>query len=199
MSYGFIGLAMRQHLIRRWSLMRCVSPESVLEHTASVTMLTLIAGTIARERGKVIDLERLMGHAVVHDLSEVLCSDIVTPVKNATPALRAEFRKLEDAAEKQLIGTLPDSLQDPIQSYFELEGYEETLFKACDVYAAFIKCKLEIAAGDSAEFQQAFDTLSSTLEALKGECEEIEILDDWFGGSIGVPVDQLMARPEMTF
>lgn len=199
MSYGFIGLAMRQHLIRRWSLMRCVSPESVLEHTASVGLLVLIAGTLARENGREIDLERLMGHALVHDMSEVLCSDIVTPVKNATPELRAEFKKLERAAEKHLLSTLPFSLRDSIGEMFSLDGYEATLFKACDVYAAMIKCKLEIAAGNSAEFQQAFDSLSRTLETLKGECEEITLLDDLFGSKIGVSIDKLLGRSTTVF
>jgi 5'-deoxynucleotidase len=191
--HNFLALAMRQQLIRRWSLMRCVTPESVLEHSASVALLTLIAGSLARQQGKEVNLERLMAHAIVHDMSEVFCSDIVTPVKKANPTLEAEFRKLEKAAETQLIDSLPEELRTDIGSYFELSGYEHKLFKACDTYAAWIKCKLEIAAGNSGEFLQAFDTLNATLDGLKGECPEIETLDTLFGAKIGESVDQLMS------
>ena len=192
-SYGFIGLAMRQHLIRRWSLMRCVSQESVLEHSASVGLLVTIAGHLALQNGRKVNIEQLMGHALVHDMSEVLCSDIVTPVKNATPALRAEFMKLEKVAEEHLLSTLPVPLKDSLGGYFTLTGYERTLFKACDTYAAMVKCKLEIAAGNGGEFQQAYSTLSASLDEIKEECPEIAQLDALFGEKIGVSIDQLLA------
>lgn len=191
--YGFLALAMRQQLIRRWSLMRCVNPESVLEHSASVALLTFLAGAIARQRGTQLDLERMLAHAIVHDMSEVFVSDIVTPVKKANAVLETEFLKLEQAAEVQLIKTLPEELRASVGGAFALSGYEKSLFKACDTYAAWAKCKLEIAAGNSGEFQQAFETLSESLAVAKQECPEIQILDDLFSEKIGASVDQLVS------
>lgn len=39
-NFGFLALALRQRLIKRWSLMHSVQPESVLEHSAVVTLLS---------------------------------------------------------------------------------------------------------------------------------------------------------------
>ncbi len=38
-NFGFLALALRQRLIKRWSLMHSVQPESVLEHSAVVTRM----------------------------------------------------------------------------------------------------------------------------------------------------------------
>ena len=51
-NFGFLALALRQRLIKRWSLMHSVQPESVLEHSAVVTLLSYLAGNIAIQQGK---------------------------------------------------------------------------------------------------------------------------------------------------
>ena len=192
-QHAFLALAMRQSLIRRWALMRSVSSETVMEHAASCGTIVLLAGMIAREQGKPVDLERMLAHALVHDMSEVFVSDVVTPVKKASPLLEAEFRRLEAAADQQLLDALPAELRQPMATAFTLEGYEARLFKACDTYSAWVKAKLEISAGNAGEFQQAFDTLSASVESAKHECPELVVLDDWFGGMIGASVDALMS------
>lgn len=73
-QYGFMALAMRQRLIKRWSTMRCSEPENVLEHSAVVTMLAYLAGNIAIQLGKKVDLATMLAHASMHDVAEVLCS-----------------------------------------------------------------------------------------------------------------------------
>lgn len=192
-QHAFLALAMRQSLIRRWSLMRSIAPESVMEHAASCGTIVLLAGMIAREQGRPLDLERMLAHALVHDMSEVFVSDVVTPVKKASPLLEAEFKRLEAAADHQLLEALPEQLRQPMATAFALDGYEARLFKACDTYSAWVKAKLEIAAGNGGEFQQAFDTLSESVELAKQECPELIVLDDWFGGMVGASVDALMS------
>lgn len=56
-QYGFMALAMRQRLIKRWSTMRCSETENVLEHSAVVTMLAYLVGHIAMQQGKNIVCE----------------------------------------------------------------------------------------------------------------------------------------------
>lgn len=46
-TYGFLALALRQANITRWSLMRCSQRESVLEHSAVVTLLSFLIAQIA--------------------------------------------------------------------------------------------------------------------------------------------------------
>lgn len=86
-NFGFLALALRQRLIKRWSLMHSVQPESVLEHSAVVTLLSYLAGNIAIQQGKSVDLAVMLAHASLHDAAEVLCSDVVTPVKKANAVM----------------------------------------------------------------------------------------------------------------
>ncbi|MEB2440648.1 YfbR-like 5'-deoxynucleotidase [Citrobacter braakii] len=123
-NFGFLALALRQRLIKRWSLMHSVQPESVLEHSAVVTLLSYLAGNIAIQQGKSVDLAIMLAHASLHDAAEVLCSDVVTPVKKANAVLQREFERLEKAAEDKLIQTLPEELQDAVSRAFAPGGYE---------------------------------------------------------------------------
>ncbi|WP_283192466.1 YfbR-like 5'-deoxynucleotidase, partial [Klebsiella pneumoniae] len=137
-NFGFLALALRQRLIKRWSLMHSVQPESVLEHSAVVTLLSYLAGNIAIQQGKSVDLAVMLAHASLHDAAEVLCSDVVTPVKKANAVLQREFERLEKAAEDKLIQTLPEELQDAVAIAFAPGGYEQSLVKACDTYSALM-------------------------------------------------------------
>lgn len=56
-NFGFLALALRQRLIKRWSLMHSVQPESVLEHSAVVTLLSYLAGNIAIQQGKSVGFD----------------------------------------------------------------------------------------------------------------------------------------------
>lgn len=192
-NFGFLALSLRQRLIKRWSLMHCVQPESVLEHSAVVTLLAMLAGNIALQQGKTIDMGLLLSHAAIHDAAEVLCSDIVTPVKNANPVLKREFDRLEQAAEARMIGTLPESLKDSIAKAFSPGGYEERLVKACDIYAAYIKCKLEVAAGNGLEFQDVLTKMETDVEKIKDNFSEMNSLVSWFDAGLGQSVDKLLA------
>ena len=193
-KHGFLALALRQRLINRWSLMHCQQRESVLEHSAVVTLLAMLAGKIAQSMGKNVDVGVMLSHAIVHDVSEVLTGDVVTPVKKATQTLADEFASLEREAERKLIKTLPEWLQGRIETYFAPGGYEQELVKGCDIYAAYLKCKLEIAGGNAVEFQDALEQISQSLEQVKAELPEIKALDALFGESIGLSVDKLLSN-----
>lgn len=193
-KHGFLALALRQRLINRWSLMHCQQRESVLEHSAVVALLAMLAGEIAQNMGKQVDIGVMMSHAIIHDVSEVLTGDVVTPVKKATQTLASEFASLEQEAERKLVNTLPEWLQSRVSAYFAPGGYEQQLVKGCDVYAAYLKCKLEIAGGNVTEFQDALEQITQTLDTVKSELPEIAALDEMFGESIGLSVDRLLAN-----
>jgi 5'-deoxynucleotidase len=192
-TFGFLALALRQRLIKRWSLMHSTQPESVLEHSAVVTLLSMLAGNIAIQRGKKIDLAKMLSHAILHDTAEVLCSDVVTPVKNANPVLKREFERLEKAAEDRLVQTLPDALKDVVSDAFAPGGYEQQLVKACDIYAAYIKCRLEVEAGNELEFGDALGKMELIVTRITCDYPELADLDAWFSEGLGHSVDKLLA------
>ncbi len=143
--------------------------------------------------GKSVDLAIMLAHASLHDAAEVLCSDVVTPVKKANAVLQREFERLEKAAEDKLIQTLPEELQDAVSRAFAPGGYEQSLVKACDTYSAYIKCKLEVAAGNGIEFQDALSKMERIVAQVKLDFPEIDALDKWFGDGLGHSVDKLLA------
>lgn len=195
-QYGFMALAMRQRLIKRWSTMRCSETENVLEHSAVVTMLAYLVGHIAMQQGKNIDLATMLAHASMHDVAEVLCSDLIQPIKEASKVMHTEFKKLEKEAESKLIRTLPEELQQAVEHAFAPGGYEQQLVKCCDIYSAYIKCRLETAYGNGMEFQDALSKMEITIAQIKRDFPEMALLDNWFGDGFSFSVDRLLANGE---
>lgn len=193
-TFGFLALALRQRLITRWSLMHCQQRETVLEHSAVVALLALLAGEIAQSLGEKVDIGQMMGHAILHDVTEVLTGDVVTPVKKASSTLAVEFSALEASARIKILNTLPDWLVSRVSDYFQPGGYEQQLVKGCDVYAAYLKCKMEVAAGNGVEFQDALDQISVVMQSIKESIPVIAQLDAMFGDSFGLSVDKLLAN-----
>jgi len=190
-QYGFLALALRQRFIRRWSTMGCSQTENVLEHSAVVTLLTMLVGRLAISNGRDIDLTVMLEHAILHDVSEVLCSDVITPVKRATPQLYAEFQKLEKVAETRLISTLPSVLQDCVENALNIDGLEHQLVKACDTYSAYIKCRIEVNSGNGIEFNDALAKMEQEVLVLR-EIPEINQIHRWFEGGLSESVDSLL-------
>jgi 5'-deoxynucleotidase len=189
-NYGFLSLVLRQRLIRRWSLMRCVQDENVLEHSAIVSILVILAAEIAHQNGKVIDKALMLQHA-----AEVLVGDVVTPVKRANPTIHAEFKRLEEQAEHRLLQTLPDELKQTIADAFSPGGYEQALVKACDSYSAYIKCKFEVAACNK-EFEDALISMEKVVTKLRQEFPEIEAIHSWFSEGLSMSIDRLLNSDE---
>lgn len=189
---GFVALVLRMANITRWNTMRCIHKENVLEHSATVAILGLLAGKFAIANGKKINMEKLLAACLFHDAGECFLGDIITPVKKASAVIFSEFKLLENHAEEKIVSSLPIDLQDGFQEYFQIDGYESRLLKGCDVYAAYIKCIQEVEAGNKREFSDALNTISQTLDELKSELPEIRQLDEHFTEGFKVSVDVLM-------
>src|SRR5690606_2365346 len=113
--------------------------------------------------------------------------DIATPIKKANTVIQLEFEKLEEAADQQLINSAPDLLRPMLEKAFGCPSeYEKSLVKACDIYSAYIKCVMEVAAGNSIEFYDAHKDLSQRLEVVKKVHPEIATVDEWFTEGFGL-------------
>ena len=190
----FVAVALRLRLIKRWSLMHCVESENVMEHSYLVALLGMMAGIRAKQLGEQVSPEKMMAAALLHDLSEVICSDVVTPVKNATPELAREFHALERYAEQKMLSTLPEEIQNSVTEMSTLNDLESKLLKGCDLLSAFIKCKIEVGHGNGKEFKHALDSLSERLDQVMVELPVIADIYNWFAGSLDSSVDQLFQK-----
>lgn len=168
MSSHFQAYMSRMKLIKRWGLMRSTNEENDMEHTLQVTMIAHMLCEIRRVRyhGEV-DLEKVMGYALYHEVAEVITGDLASPIKYFNPQIKDAFKEIEKLAAEKLIGYLPEDLRE---SYAPLllpneQSIEWKLVKAADKIAAYLKCIEETGQGN-AEFDQAASKLRLEINKL---------------------------------
>lgn len=169
MESHFMAYMYRLKYIKRWSLMRNITHESVAEHCFQVSLLTHMLCTIANEiYGKNVPTDRLVAKALFHDATEVFTGDIPTPVKHHNPEILANFRTIEERAARRLTQMVPEKLQHVYKPLLEdrKSGEEhDILIKAADLLDAYLKCTSEGSAGNR-EFDYAKKQIGQSLQKL---------------------------------
>lgn len=163
--YGFFAYLSRLRYISRWGLMRNTEPENVQEHSYMTAVLAHALATIRRDVfGREADPAAAAAAALFHDAPEVFTGDMPTPVKYFDPTLRSAYGKVEQAASDRLLVSLPEPLR---AAYGPLvrEETERELVKAADKLSAYLKCIMELHAGNR-EFRQAGDQTLDALQAM---------------------------------
>jgi 5'-deoxynucleotidase len=186
----FFAYLYRLRLIERWSLMRNVVKENVAEHSFHVALLTHALCMIGNEVfGKQIPVDRAVSLALFHDATEVITGDIPSPVKHHNPGLLKGFRELESLAAARMCDMVPE----PLARHYRplIEGKDEELYrwvKAADLLDGYLKCIMEIAAGNG-EFHVAKRELEERL--LRLEMPEVAYFLDHFAPSFEKTLDEL--------
>ena len=127
--------------------------------------------------------------ALFHDATEIFTGDLPTPIKYFDPEIRTAYHRVEDAAAEKLLGLLPEKLQGAYEPLLrETDADTRKIVKAADKLAAYLKCREELAAGNS-EFA---DAEKETLEALRAmDMPEVEWFLENFAGAFGLTLDGL--------
>lgn len=165
MAYNFFAYLSRLKYIERWSLMRNVSKENVLEHTAQVAQLAHCLALINNKVfGGVADANKAAVIALYHETGEVITGDLPTPVKYFNEDTKNAYKGLEKVANEKLLAMLPSFLQGEFSAIVNCgEGLEYRLVKAADKLAAYIKCLEEVKSGNN-EFTKALKATERALE-----------------------------------
>ena len=188
--YSFFAYMARMKYIARWSLMRNSVTENIQEHSHMVAVLAHGLGVIRREVfGKPCDVEACACAALFHDATEIFTGDLPTPIKYFDPEIRSAYHRVEDAAAEKLLGLLPEELRGAYEPLLREEDPEiRRIVKAADKLAAYIKCREELAAGNS-EFGDAARETREALEAM--DLPEVAWFLDRCGPSFGLTLDGL--------
>ncbi|MBF0916191.1 MAG: HD domain-containing protein, partial [Atopobium sp.] len=124
--------------------------------------------------------------------------DMPTPVKYANSEIRDAYHQVEKRAEKTILSTLPEDLQDAYAQVLthsteasESEAYLRKLIKAADKIAALIKCIEEAQSGNS-EFITAEASTRGVVEDLADSLPEVRDFMTEFLPSYGETLDQLL-------
>jgi 5'-deoxynucleotidase len=179
--------------IRRWSLMRNIEPENIMEHSFQVAT---IAHSLAEMHNKSddeqkVDVGRVVVIALYHDASEVMTGDMPTPIKYHNPKIRDAFHEIEDLATEKLTHTLPEILKDRFEDAMlpsAEESFEVSFIKAADKISAYLKC-VEERRGGNQEFMHAERALLKEVR----KCN-LKVVDEWmtiFAPAFELSLDEL--------
>lgn len=191
-KYGFLGLALRLRFIQQWPAIRCIEPQSVLEHIAVVNLLVLLAGKIALSNGKQVDLGKMMAYATLINVHKALCPDIPLSTQQMSPEIKKAAKKLEQIAQKRVLDTLPSQIKDSIADALSPGGYEQMLVEACDAYAGYIKHELEDKAGNKDDFWEVNSDAWKFIDKNEKKIPELTELHDWFSSRLTSCFDMLV-------
>jgi 5'-deoxynucleotidase len=169
--------------------------ENVAEHSYHVALLThmlCMIGNYYFERE--LNADRAVTLALFHDATEVFTGDIATPVKHDNPFILSNFREMERIASDRLISMTPPHLQSIYEGLLKpdpLDIQEQELYqfvKAADRLDAYLKCTLEVAAGNR-EFAVAKNQTHDKLHLL--DMPEMDYFLKYIAPSFEMSLDEL--------
>lgn len=163
----FFAFINRMKYIRRWSLMRSVRDENIMEHTQQVAVIAHALSLIANEKfGASVDVNKVVLLAQYHEVGEVITGDLPTPIKYFNPEIKCAYKDLEKGASERILKMLPDFMQENYREYIlpDTSTEEYKLVKFADRLAAYLKCVEEIKAGNS-EFKKAKSSIEKELRS----------------------------------
>ena len=179
--------------VQRWGLKRNTIPENVMEHSWDVATISHALALIRnRFYGGTIDPCRLATAALYHDVSEVITGDMPTPIKYHSTDIRDAYKSIEKAAGAELINLLPGELQDDFAEVMLEDNLPEEyrqLIKAADTLSAYLKCQVELKAGNG-EFAQAKRYVEARLK--EAALPEVDYFLEIFAPSYQLTLDELM-------
>ena len=189
--YKFFAFINRMKYIKRWSLMRSVREENIMEHSQQVAV---IAHALALIKNKIyggnVDVSKVVLLAQYHEVGEVITGDLPTPIKYFNPEIKSAYKDLERGASERLIAMLPEVLKDEYSAYImpDEDCEEYKIVKCADRLSAYLKCVEEVKAGNS-EFKKAKVSIGNELKATKRE--EVEYYLKEFAPAFDLTLDEL--------
>ena len=166
---NFFAFIDRMKYIKRWSLMRSVREENIMEHTQQVA---IIAHALALIKNKMfegnVDVNKAVLLAQYHEVGEVITGDLPTPIKYFNPEIKTAYKELEKNACGKILNMLPEELKEEYSCYIlpDTTSEEYKIVKYADRLSAYLKCVEEIKSGNS-EFKKAKKSIENDLKNAK--------------------------------
>jgi len=194
MQSSFLAWMLRMPLIKRWSLMFCVKPENIAEHSHQVAIVAHLLAVIKNKKfNGQINADKISTIAMYHEASETRYGDIVNPTKYANKAIAREFKKIELLAEQECLASLPDEFQEIFSDIIVQDNVSDeykAIVKAADIIVAYIKALDEIK-HKNPEFDHVEQRLAIRIKTLKETMPEVEYFLETFMEACLATVDKL--------
>ena len=189
--FKFFAYLDRMKYIKRWSLMRSVREENIMEHSQQVAVIAHALAVINRKVfGGNADTEKTVLLAQYHEVGEVITGDLPTPIKYFNPEIKTAYKDLEHKSCERILAMLPDGFAEEYEKYIlpDENCYEYKLVKGADRLSAYLKCVEEIKAGNS-EFKKAKSSIEKDLKSQK--IPEIDFFLENFAPAFSLTLDEL--------
>ncbi|MEG2002441.1 MAG: 5'-deoxynucleotidase [Clostridia bacterium] len=188
--YNFFAFLNRMKYIERWSLMRSVKKENIMEHSQQVSVIAHALAVIGNTYfGKNYDANKIGMVACFHETSEVITGDLPTPIKYFNPEIKTAYKDLEKIATVRLLDMLPTEMKSVYDELILTPTEEEhAIMKYADKLSAYIKCIEELKMGNG-EFKKAGDTIKAELE--KSPSMEVKFFLDNFIDGFNLTLDEI--------
>lgn len=194
MQSSFLAWMLRMPLIKRWSLMFCVKPENIAEHSHQVAIVAHLLAVIKNKKfAGNVNADKISTIALYHEASETRYGDIVSPTKYANREIAREFKKIELLAEQECLASLPHELQDIFSDIIVQDNVNKehkAIVKAADIIVAYIKALDELN-HQNPEFNHVEERLSIKLTELKQTMPEVKYFVETFMEACLSTVDKL--------
>ncbi len=192
MKSHFFAYISKIRWLQRWGLKRNTVTENVMEHSWEVSVIAHALALISNRyfEGK-LDVNAIVVSALYHDCSEVITGDMPSPIKYHSPEITQAYKLIENKAERELLNLLPTELQDDYRTVMieeDLPKDHKIIIKAADTISAYLKCKMEVAAGNQ-EFSIAEKDIEARLTAI--DLPEVKYFLDLFASSYELTLDEL--------
>ncbi|MGM0634389.1 MAG: 5'-deoxynucleotidase [Pseudomonadota bacterium] len=189
----FFAYISKLRWLQRWGMKRNVIEENVMEHSWEVATITHV---LALVRNRLfdgdVDINAVVVAALYHDCNEVITGDMPSPIKYHSPEITRAYKQIEQQADRELLGLLPEELQPDFRACLveeQVPSEHHELIKAADTIAAFLKCEAEVQAGNS-EFSRAREDVYARLERLA--LPEVRYFMETFAPSYRLTLDELL-------
>ncbi len=187
----FFAYLNRMKNIKRWSLMRSIKEENIMEHSQQVSVIAHALAVIGNKVfNKNYSVEKVVLLSQYHEVGEVITGDLPTPIKYFNPEIKNAYKDLEFKACERILEMLPEDLKEEYRQYILPDENQEEykLVKYADRLAAYVKCVEETKAGNS-EFKKAKQSIGAELKASKSE--EVEYYLKEFAPAFELTLDEL--------
>ncbi len=193
MKSHFFAYISKIRWIQRWGLKRNTVVENVMEHSWEVATISHALALIKnRYYGGELDVNAIVVAAIYHDCSEVITGDMPSPIKYHSKEITQAYKSIEKQAENELLNLLPDELKQDFESVIiseKIPKQHHLIIKSADTISAYIKCQLEVFAGNS-EFSKAAEEIKGKLD--ENDQPEVRHFLELFSSSYALTLDELL-------
>jgi len=198
LSSKFYAYLSRLRWIKRWGLMRNAQAENVMEHSWEVATIAHALALIKNQYfdGNV-DPQAIATAALYHDVSEVITGDLPTPIKYYSKQITAAYQDIEKQSIQALLHQLPEKLQPQYAKLIHEDLIPEdhqAIIKAADNISAYLKCRIELNAGNQ-EFSIAAIEIEKKLQ--EKMLPEVNFFMQSFAPACGLTLDSLIGKPDL--